>query len=151
MQYAKVAEYQRRGVVHFHALIRLDGPKTADGFAPAPAGVDRRAAGRPGRAGRRRAVRFDRARRRTTATRHGVLAFGAQVDARPVRTARRTDDPDRALTPEQVAGYLAKYATKSATDTTERPTTRTCAGCAPPSPRSRTGIDADAPPSDGTR
>jgi hypothetical protein len=24
--YAKVAEYQRRGVVHFHAIIRLDGP-----------------------------------------------------------------------------------------------------------------------------
>jgi hypothetical protein len=23
---AKVAEYQRRGVVHFHAIIRLDGP-----------------------------------------------------------------------------------------------------------------------------
>ena len=26
VQYAKVAEYQRRGLVHFHALIRLDGP-----------------------------------------------------------------------------------------------------------------------------
>jgi hypothetical protein len=24
--FAKVAEYQRRGVVHFHAIIRLDGP-----------------------------------------------------------------------------------------------------------------------------
>jgi hypothetical protein len=34
-----------------------------------------------------------------------------------VRPNRRTDDPDRALSPEQVAGYLAKYATKSATDT----------------------------------
>ena len=40
MQYAKVAEYQLRGVVHFHALIRLDGPRTADGFAPAPATID---------------------------------------------------------------------------------------------------------------
>src|SRR5215468_5544778 len=26
VSYAKVAEYQRRGVVHFHAIIRLDGP-----------------------------------------------------------------------------------------------------------------------------
>jgi hypothetical protein len=26
LSYAKVAEYQRRGVVHFHAIIRLDGP-----------------------------------------------------------------------------------------------------------------------------
>ena len=40
VQYAKVAEYQRRGVIHFHALVRLDGPKTPDGFAPAPAGID---------------------------------------------------------------------------------------------------------------
>jgi hypothetical protein len=46
-----------------------------------------------------------------------VLAFGRQLDARPVRTNRRTDDPDRALTPGQVAGYLAKYATKSADET----------------------------------
>ncbi len=46
-----------------------------------------------------------------------VLAFGRQLDARPVCTGRRTDDPYRALTPGQVAGYLAKYATKSADDT----------------------------------
>lgn len=31
VQYAKVAEFQRRGAVHFHALIRLDGPRTTDG------------------------------------------------------------------------------------------------------------------------
>jgi len=46
------------------------------------------------------------------------LRFGTQLDSRPVAAARRTDDPDRALAPEQVAGYLAKYATKSATDST---------------------------------
>ena len=45
MQYAKVAEYQRRGLIHFHALIRLDGPD-ADGFAAAPARSRRRRAGR---------------------------------------------------------------------------------------------------------
>lgn len=39
LQYAKVAEYQLRGLIHFHALICLDGPKTDGGFAPAPAGV----------------------------------------------------------------------------------------------------------------
>lgn len=37
VQYAKVAEFQRRGAVHFHALVRLDGPRTPDGFASAPA------------------------------------------------------------------------------------------------------------------
>jgi hypothetical protein len=121
VQYAKVAEYQLRGAVHFHALIRLDGPKTADGFATAPSAltapvladlVEHAAA-----AVRLTAppVHADDAAR--------VLAFGAQVDTRPVRTSRRTDDPDRELTPEQVAGYLAKYATKSATDTTSKNST----------------------------
>ena len=43
-----------------------------------------------------------------------ILAFGRQLDARTVDTGRRTDDPDRVLSPDQVAGYLAKYATKSA-------------------------------------
>ena len=115
VQYAKVAEYQLRGVVHFHALVRLDGPKTPDGFAPAPSRIDaRRLAGlvRQAAASVRLTVPGvddeDLAR---------VLVFGRQLDARPVTTTRRTDDPDRALTPEQVAGYLAKYATKSATDT----------------------------------
>jgi hypothetical protein len=113
-QHAKVAEYQLRGVVHFHALVRLDGPRTVDGFAAAPAaigadllaGLVRQAAASvrltvPG-------VDVDDPSR--------VLAFGRQVVARPVRTYRRPDDPDRSLTPEQVAGYLAKYATKSAAD-----------------------------------
>ena len=40
MQYAEVAEYPLRGAVHFHALVRLDGPRTSDGFAPAPTAID---------------------------------------------------------------------------------------------------------------
>ena len=46
VQYAKVAEYQLRGVIHFHALVRLDGPKTRDGFAPAPTDIDAARLGR---------------------------------------------------------------------------------------------------------
>jgi hypothetical protein len=38
VEYAKVAEYQARGVVHFHAVIRLDGPE-GPGAHP-PTGVD---------------------------------------------------------------------------------------------------------------
>jgi len=116
-QYAKVAEYQQRGIVHFHALIRLDGPKSVNGFGPAPAGVtasllarlvEQAAAG----------VVFDAPPlKEVDVVRR--LRFGTQLDSRPVAAARRTDDPDRALTPEQVAGYLAKYATKSATDSTD--------------------------------
>jgi hypothetical protein len=36
LQFAKVAEYQRRGVIHFHALIRLDGPPSDIDALPAP-------------------------------------------------------------------------------------------------------------------
>ena len=111
VQYAKVAEYQLRGVVHFHALVRLDGPKTPEGFATAPTAVDAQ-------------VLADLVRQAVTSVRLTVpgvddhdpariLAFGGQLDARPVKTGRRTDDPAQGLTPEQVAGYLAKYATKS--------------------------------------
>ncbi len=114
VQYAKVAEYQLRGVVHFHALVRLDGPRTASGFAPAPVSIDAEMLAA--------LVRDAAVSVRLTVpgvdtddpTR--VLAFGRQLDTRPVNTSRRTDDPDRCLTAEQVAGYLAKYATKSADD-----------------------------------
>ncbi len=112
VQYAKVAEYQTRGAVHFHGLVRLDGPQDAGGFAVAPSRVDSRwlAALVEESAG---SVQYD------APPVHGddhprVLAFGAQVDTRPVRLSRRTDDPAHPLTAEQVAGYLAKYATKSA-------------------------------------
>ena len=44
----------------------------------------------------------------------GVLAWGRQLDVRVVRDGHRTDDRAGPLTPEQVAGYLAKYATKDA-------------------------------------
>jgi hypothetical protein len=43
-----------------------------------------------------------------------VLSWGRQLDVRVVREGHRTDDPDLPLVPEQVAGYLAKYATKDA-------------------------------------
>ena len=39
MQYAKVAEFQRRGAVHFHALIRLDGPRNPSGVTEPPGAV----------------------------------------------------------------------------------------------------------------
>ncbi|MGB8386173.1 MAG: replication initiator, partial [Dermatophilaceae bacterium] len=43
-----------------------------------------------------------------------LLRWGSQVDVRTVRAGQRTDDPAGPLTPGQVAGYLAKYATKDA-------------------------------------
>lgn len=108
VQFAKVAEYQARGLVHFHALIRLDGP---DGpGSPAPFGGDLLArlvehATRSAELTARPVDAEDVPR---------VLAWGQQLDVRTVRDGHRTDDPDGPLSPEQVAGYLAKYATKDA-------------------------------------
>jgi hypothetical protein len=112
VQYAKVAEFQRCGAVHFHALIRLDGPRTSDGFAEAPASVTAEHLGDLV-AVAARSVQLqvpavdgaDLSRR---------LVFGRQLDVRIVRSHR--PDDDQALTAAQVAGYLAKYSTKSASD-----------------------------------
>lgn len=113
LQYAKVAEYQARGVIHFHALVRLDGPKASGVGAPAPARIDG--------ADLAKVLADAAARVKYTAPAvdvddsERVLRFGAQVDARVVRAGSRTDDLAGPLTPGQVAGYLAKYATKDAT------------------------------------
>ena len=118
VQYAKVAEFQLRGVVHFHALVRLDGPKTPDGFAPAPVGIDQAVLAQLVQdAARSVRLTVPGVSPDDPADPSRVLVFGRQFDARPVRTNSRDDDPDRGLSPEQVAGYLAKYATKTATDT----------------------------------
>lgn len=108
VQFAKVAEYQDRGMVHFHALIRLDGP---DGPG-SPAPLDGEALGElvddaaQGVEYLAPPVDDDDQPR--------LLAWGQQLDVRVVRQGNRTDDPDSPLTPEQVAGYLAKYSTKDA-------------------------------------
>ena len=52
IRYVKVAEYQARGVVHFHAVIRLDAP--GEDYQPPPPGIDAAAARRRHRPGRRR-------------------------------------------------------------------------------------------------
>lgn len=109
------AEEQRRGAIHFHALIRLDGPKTADGFAAAPAQVDAATLSRLIATAALSLTYTPPVVAEGDVAR--VLRFGAQLDVRPV-TARRRDGLDGdVLTAEQVAGYLAKYATKAASDT----------------------------------
>jgi hypothetical protein len=108
LSYAKVAEYQRRGLVHFHAVIRLDGP---DGPAdPPPAGLDLATL---------RAVITDAAHAATLITHRPdttplVLGWGAQLDLREVTaTARQQiEDEHGEITDTALAGYIAKYATK---------------------------------------
>lgn len=115
VQFARVAEFQVRGLVHFHALIRLDGHEGPGSPAPLDGRTLARAVEKAAKS-----VSFvvppidsdDKPRR---------LAWGRQLDVRVVRDGRRTDDPSGPLTPEQVAGYLAKYATKDATGIRDQP------------------------------
>jgi hypothetical protein len=119
LSYAKVAEYQRRGLVHFHAVIRLDGPDGATD--PAPAGL--------GDAELRAAVTHAaRTATITTARPDGTaltLEWGAQLDLRPVTAsaAQQVEDANGAITDTALAGYIAKYATKTtgATPGADRP------------------------------
>ena len=102
VSYAKVAEYQRRGAVHFHAIIRLDGPAGPADTPPAWATV---------------ALLTDtightaRAVSVTTPAAPGLsartLTWGRQLDIRPVTASGDVTDT-------KVAGYVAKYATKAA-------------------------------------
>lgn len=111
LRYVKVAEFQRRGAIHFHALIRLDGHSAIAGdlVIPPPAGftADDIAAlvadtapgvafttpGHPERPGG-----WD-------------VQWGRQLDVQTITLG--TGD----LTEGHAAGYLAKYATKATEDT----------------------------------
>jgi hypothetical protein len=110
VSFAKVAEYQKRGAVHFHAIIRLDAAADCGCSAcvsPPPGGFT--------------AELLERAVRLAAATvtvpcpvvegDQGVTLvarWGEQFDVHHITGA--TDEGE--LSAEQVAGYVAKYATK---------------------------------------
>jgi hypothetical protein len=114
----KVAELQARAAVHFHAIARLDGvdPLDPDAIVPPPAGFTvedladafRHAAGQ---------ITF-------TTPPHPdrpagwPMTWGEQLDIRPISLSG-----DGEVTDGMVAGYLAKYATKS-TEATGHTSTR---------------------------
>ncbi|MER6204537.1 replication initiator [Streptomyces sp. NPDC001642] len=108
VSYAKVAEYQRRGLVHFHGVIRLDGPDGPDSSPPGWATVAllmdavRTVVGR---------VQLNAPGADVIGPR--VLRFGTQVDVRPVTSYGRNAG-ERPASAASVAGYIAKYATKGA-------------------------------------
>jgi hypothetical protein len=105
VSFVKVAEFQRRGVVHFHALIRLDRP--SEDYQPPHLNIDATELAE--------AIRQAAAHVRLTVTMPGgpdlILRFGTQLDAQTVNSG-----PTGELTPEHAARYIAKYATKSAED-----------------------------------
>jgi len=107
ISFTKVTEYQHRGSVHLHAVIRIDGPGGPDHPAPswASAGLLAEAVAAavaavrvslpvPGVTGHGAGV--------------GVLTFGPQLDVQEIRTGTALD----ALSDTAVAAYIAKYVTK---------------------------------------
>ena len=108
LSYAKVAEYQRRGLVHFHAVVRLDG---SDGPADAPSVGLTVGALHAAVLHAARAVHLD------TVRPDGVnlaLQWDREVDLRPVTAAAaaQLEDEHGDISDEALAGYLAKYATR---------------------------------------
>jgi hypothetical protein len=115
VSFAKVAEYQVRGVIHFHAIIRCDGPPVDDEQYPAPL-VDIDSSWLVGLIRDAVASVNYQAPPVSSAAPGYLLRFGDQVDARPVHRSAGRDDFSGAIHPETVAAYIAKYSTKSATD-----------------------------------
>ncbi|WP_031029661.1 replication initiator [Streptomyces sp. NRRL WC-3725] len=106
VSFAKVAEYQKRGAVHFHAVIRIDGPTGGDTPPPAWATADLLTD----------AIRAATAKVRVDGPvidgRAHTFTFGRQLDVRTIRSAHFSDGQE--LTERAVAAYIAKYATKGA-------------------------------------
>jgi hypothetical protein len=110
ISYAKVAEFQRRGAVHFHAVIRLDAATECrcPGCLAPPSQPFTAALLEDGL---RQAVPTVRVPCSPLDDGPGRYArWGEQLDVRNITTG---DDEAGELSAEQVAGYIAKYATKA--------------------------------------
>ncbi|MGC5333035.1 replication initiator [Micromonospora sp. DT62] len=107
LSHGKAAEFQARAAVHFHALVRLDGVHPTDPTAviPPPAGFT--------------LADLEDALRHAAQVAFATpghpdrpdgwpIAWGEQLDIRPITLTGGGE-----VTDSMVAGYLAKYATKS--------------------------------------
>jgi hypothetical protein len=108
LSFGKAAEMQRRGAVHFHAIIRLDGvdPANPTPGVPPPPGIDAddlkavidQAAAAVGFTTEPHPTRLEGWR----------IGWGEQVLTKVITVAGHGE-----ITDNQVASYLAKYATKA--------------------------------------
>jgi uncharacterized Zn-finger protein len=101
LHYLKVAEVQRRGLVHIHSVVRADGPESIDVDPP----------------------RWLTAGLLAGVIRDSVARAEAQrLDGQFIRWGKVLDIRDLALTPDdakKVASYVAKYSTKTTDGTRE--------------------------------
>ncbi|MGW5418972.1 replication initiator protein RepSA [Streptomyces sp. NPDC003943] len=110
ISYGKVAEFQKRGAVHFHAVVRIDGPDGPDSPPPSWATTERLTD----------AIRATATHAYTTVAVPAAgdqplrrLRWGTQLDIRTVKAFGDGSD----ITEQAVASYIAKYATKAAETT----------------------------------
>ncbi|MFH9808121.1 replication initiator protein RepSA [Streptomyces olivaceus] len=110
LSYGKVAEFQKRGAIHFHAVIRIDGTNGPDSAAPSWASTELLSD----------AIRAAAHHSYTTVSVPAsgdqparTFRWGRQLDVRPVKAFGDGSD----LTEQAVASYVAKYATKAAENT----------------------------------
>ena len=109
LRMVKVAEYQRRGVVHFHTIVRIDAaPPAGDPnvVAPPPAEFTIGLLEAAVRAARESAV-IDCPELGVIGRSDTSVRWGAEVDVRVIRGGGPGE-----LSNEAVAAYVAKYATK---------------------------------------
>ncbi|MFI6659094.1 replication initiator protein RepSA [Streptomyces sp. NPDC050523] len=107
VSFGKVAEFQKRGAVHFHAVVRLDGPDGPDTTPPdwaTTALLDDAIKAAAGRVSVPVPASGDFPAR--------TLRWGSQVDVQPIGALGHEE-----LTEQAVASYVAKYATKAAETT----------------------------------
>ncbi|MGY0019008.1 replication initiator protein RepSA [Streptomyces sp. YJ-C3] len=108
LSFGKVAEYQKRGAIHFHAVIRFDGPDGPDSPPPHWATLSLLTD----------AIRAAAARVRVDLDASGdhparVFCWGDRLDVQPIKAFGDGSE----ITEQAVASYVAKYATKAAETT----------------------------------
>jgi uncharacterized Zn-finger protein len=103
LSFVKVAEFQTRGLVHLHVILRLDGPDPKLTAPPTWATPDLLA----------EIVAASAAQTSLRTSRPDgtpfLVRWGVQLDIRPIGAGAEGEGTD-----VRVAGYLAKYATKAA-------------------------------------
>jgi hypothetical protein len=106
LRFVKVAEYQARGVVHFHAVIRIDA--AGEDYQPPPPGITADLMCEAiGQAAAAVTLVVDHQGQAL------ALGFGPQTDSRIIREGGDLPGTGQALNGQAVANYIAKYTTKT--------------------------------------
>jgi hypothetical protein len=109
VSYVKVAEYQRRGSLHFHLVVRLDAAQTrdqAERVESPPADFGCELLEEAIRAAVAEVTVLSPAPEGDAGTTQRLIQWGREVEVQSIAAGEGVD-------PRACAGYIAKYATKS--------------------------------------